>query len=156
VYGIHGGFHYKAFELNFLFQGVSNYSTMIGGTGIWETSFDGVFGALHANAWTQERYDNGEKISSPALSLAKTVNHEASDYYIYNRAYLRLKNLELAYTLPASLANAITAEKVRFVLSGQNLVTWDKMKSDDFGPEGGGYSAFPVYKVYNVGISVTF
>ena len=156
VYGIHGGLNYKAFELNFLFQGVSNYSTMIGGTGIWETSFDGVFGALHANAWTQERYENGEEITSPALSLAKTVNHEASDYYNYNRAYLRLKNLELAYTLPSSLANAITAEKVRFVLSGQNLITWDKMKSDDFGPEGGGYSTFPVYKVYNVGISVTF
>ncbi len=156
VYGIHGGLNYKAFELNFLFQGVSSYSKIMDGTGIWETSFDGVFGALHANAWTQERYANGQKISSPALSLTKTVNHEPSDYYNYNRAYLRLKNLELAYTLPAALASAITAEKVRFVLSGQNLITWDKMKSDDFGSEGGGYAAFPVYKVYNVGISVTF
>lgn len=51
-------------------------------------------------AWTQERYDNGEKITAPLLSLAQTVSHEPSDFIQYDRSYLRLKNLELAIAYP--------------------------------------------------------
>ena len=126
---------------------------------MWETDYDGVFGSLHSQAWTKERYESGATITSPALSLAKTVNHEASDYNIYNRSYLRLKNMEIGYTLPAGFSKAISTEKIRFLLSAQNLITWDKMKSKDFGPEfkeGSAYSSFPVYRVYNVGVSVIF
>ncbi|MCL4483258.1 MAG: hypothetical protein M1445_11750, partial [Bacteroidetes bacterium] len=89
------------------------------------------------------------------LNIAQSVNHQASDYYNYNRSYLRLKNLELAYTLPASMAQAISVAKVRFLLSGQNLITWDNMKSNDFGPEGS-YTTFPVYRVFNLGVNVSF
>lgn len=156
TYGISGGVTFKSFDLNFLFQGIGQYSSMIGGQGVWETDFDGVYGALHQNAWTEERFNNGELITSPALSLVKSVNHEANDYYKYNRSYIRLKNVELSYTLPKSLSKAISADKIKFLLSGQNLVTWDKMKSKDFGPEGGGYTSFPVYRVYNVGVNVVF
>lgn len=156
IYGISGGLTYKNFDLSLLFQGVGKYASMYVGAGVWETDYDGVFGELHRNAWTAERYASGAQITSPALSLAKTVNHEASDYYLYNRSYIRLKNAELSYTLPATLAKVIRAEKVRVLVSGQNLITWDKMKSGDFGPEGDGYLAFPVYRVYNAGISVIF
>ncbi|WP_214225965.1 SusC/RagA family TonB-linked outer membrane protein [Pedobacter sp. B4-66] len=156
TYGISGGVTFKSFDLSFLFQGVGQYSSVIGGQGVWETDFDGVYGALHKNAWTQDRYNNGQLITSPALSSVKSVSHEVNDYYKYNRSYIRLKNVELAYTLPTSLSKAISAEKVKFLLSGQNLITWDKMKSKDFGPEGGGYSSFPVYRVFNIGVNVVF
>jgi TonB-linked SusC/RagA family outer membrane protein len=156
TYAVSGGVRYKAFDLNFLFQGIGGFSSVYGGQGVYETDYDGVFGALHANAWTQERYDKHQAISYPALSLQKTVNHEANDFFSYNRSYIRLKNIELSYTLPASVARHITADKIRVLLSGQNLFTWHHMKSGDFGPEGGGYTSFPVYKVYNVGVSVGF
>ncbi|MCF0071861.1 SusC/RagA family TonB-linked outer membrane protein [Dyadobacter sp. CY261] len=156
IYGISAGVTYKNFDLSVLFQGVGNYSMMYGGTGVFETDYDGVFGDLHRNAWTPERYAAGGKITSPALSLARTVNHEASDYYLYDRSYVRLKNVELSYTLPLAMSKVIRADKVRLLVSGQNLITWDKMKSGDFGPEGAGYLAFPAYRVYNAGISMTF
>jgi TonB-linked SusC/RagA family outer membrane protein len=155
TYAVSGGLNYKSFGLSFLFQGIGDYSSIYEGTGVYETSYDGVFGALHANAWTEERYQNGEKITAPALSLAKTVSHEANDYYNYNRSFLRLKNAELTYTLPSRLTKVISANTAKVILSGQNLITWDNMKSDDFGPEGT-YSSFPVYRVYNIGVSVTF
>ncbi len=155
TYGISGGVTYKHFELNFLFQGVGKYSSIYGGQGVYETSYDGDFGALHRNAWTQARYDNGGKITYPALSLAQTVNHQPSNFFNYNRSYVRLKNLELTYTLPSSISNAISVGKIKFVLSGQNLITWDNMKSKDFGPEGS-YASFPVYRVYNIGVNVVF
>ena len=156
TYALVGNLQYKAFGLNFLFQGVSQYSSIITGDGVWETSFDGLFGALHQNAWTEERYANGSKITSPALSLAQSVNHVVSDYYQYNRSYIRLKDIELSYTLPAAISKVISTEKIRFVLSAQNLVTWDKMKSKDFGPEGANFTAFPVYRVYNAGVNIVF
>ena len=155
TYAFRGAIMYKQFDFSFLFQGIGEYSSMYSGQGVWETNYDGVFGALHQNAWTQERYNSGAKITSPALSLAQSVNHQASDYYNYNRSYLRLKNLELAYTLHASMAQAISVAKVRFLLSGQNLITWDNMKSNDFGPEGS-YTTFPVYRVFNLGVNVSF
>jgi len=155
TYAFRGGITYKQFDLSFLFQGVGNYSSMYSGQGVFETDYDGVFGALHQNAWTKERYESGAKITSPALSLAQSVNHQSSDYYNYDRSYLRLKNLELAYTLPSSLSQVISVEKVRFLLSGQNLITWDNMKSNNFGPEGS-YTAFPVYRVFNLGVNVVF
>lgn len=155
TYAFRGDITWKSFELSFLFQGVGKWTEVYSGAGVWETDYDGVFGALHKNAWTQERYNNGGKITSPALSLTRSVNHQTSNYYQYDRSYLRLKNVELAYTLPSSLLQSLSVDKVRFVLSGQNLVTWDNMKSDDFGPEGT-YSSFPVYRVFNLGVNVVF
>lgn len=155
IYGISGGVTYKSFELSLLFEGVGDYSTIYNGIGVYETSYDGVFGSLHGNAWTQARYNSGDIITYPALSLAKTVNHEANDFFSYDRSYLRLKNVQLSYNLPASLAKFISAERIEIVLRGQNLITWDKMKSDDFGPENT-YSSFPVYRVYSFGLSVVF
>ncbi|WP_051664072.1 SusC/RagA family TonB-linked outer membrane protein [Dyadobacter crusticola] len=158
IYSLSAGFTYKNLDLSFLFQGVGKYATVETGslTGIWETEYDGVFGSLHRNAWTPERYANGEGITAPALSLAKSVNHETSDYYLDNRSYLRLKNVEIGYTLPTSISRYILAEKIRILVSGQNLITWDKMRSKDYGPEGGGFAGFPVYRVFNAGISVIF
>ncbi len=155
IYGVSGGMNFKSFDLNFLFQGLGEYSSIYGGFGVYETDYDGVFGALHRNAWTQERYENGELITAPALSTQTTVNRQANDYYSYDRSYLRLKNVELGFTLPETATRAISAQKIRFLLSGQNLITWDNMPSDDFGPEGG-YASFPVYRVYNLGLNIVF
>jgi len=155
TYAFTGGITYKQFDLSFMFQGVGQYSSIYNGQGVFETSYDGDFGALHQDAWTKARYDNGGKITYPALSLVQSVNHQPSNFFNYNRSYVRLKNLELGYTLPLSISKAISVSKVRFILSGQNLITWDKMKSEDFGPEGS-YTSFPVYRVYNVGVKVVF
>jgi len=155
TYALRGSATYKSFDLSLIFQGVGKYSTIYSGQGVYETDYDGVFGSLHKNAWTPERYSTGAKITAPALSLAQTVNQQSSNYYNYDRSYLRLKNLQLAYTLPASIAKSISVARVRVLLSGQNLITWDKMKSKDFGPEGS-YTTFPVYRVYNLGVNVSF
>ncbi|MCD2425063.1 SusC/RagA family TonB-linked outer membrane protein [Niabella pedocola] len=156
MYAFNGAVNFRSFELNLLFQGTGTYTTIENGMGVYETSNDGVFGSLHRNAWTAERYQNGELITAPALSLTASSSHQGSDYYTTNRAYLRLKNAELSYVLPSRAARFIGAQHIRLLVSGQNLITWDQMRSDDYGPEGGGFSGFPVYRVYNMGVKVTF
>ncbi|WP_423738204.1 SusC/RagA family TonB-linked outer membrane protein [Chitinophaga caseinilytica] len=155
-YAINGGVKFRSVELNFLFQGTGQYATSYSGLGVRETEFDGVYGSLHRNAWTAERFAAGEPISYPALSMVKTVNHETNTFYFYDRSYLRLKNAEIAWTLPESVARRLAAQKVKVMLSGQNLLTWDKLPTSDFGPESGGYGSFPVYKVYNAGVQLQF
>ncbi|MGO1786222.1 MAG: SusC/RagA family TonB-linked outer membrane protein [Sphingobacterium sp.] len=155
VYSFAGGFKYGNFDMHVLFQGVGQYASIMTGAGIWETHNGGMFTALHQKAWTEDRFAAGEEISWPALSTEKSVNHEASDFVNFNRSYLRLKNLEMSYSLQSDGLKRWGVDGLRFILSGQNLLTWDKMKSKDFGPEGAGYLSFPVYRVFSFGLGLT-
>lgn len=154
-YGISGGFQYKNFELSFLFQGVGKYSSIMNGIGVYETSYEGVFGSNHLKAWTQDRWNSDEEILYPALSTTTSTNHQASDFFLYDRSYLRLKNLEVSYSLPERFKKVLHAKDLKIVLSGQNLFTIDNMKSDDFGPEGS-YADFPTYRMYSIGVKAQF
>lgn len=155
AYAFGGGFHFKNFDVHLLFQGVGQYAQLMSGDGIWETAQGGMFTALHQNAWTAERYASGAQINWPALSTAKSVNHELSDFVNFDRAYLRLKNLEISYRIQAEGLQRLGIGELRVIASGQNLLTWDNMKTNDFGPEGGGYLSFPVYRVYSFGLGMS-
>ncbi len=155
-YSISAGFNWKGLELNLLFQGVGKVSRTMSGIGVFENSYQGVFNDIHMNAWTAERWNNGERIDYPALSLGESTNHVANSFFIWDASYFRLKNAELAYTLPANISKKIRAEKIRISLSGQNLLTFDKMKSKHIDPETGAMNVFQPYRVYNIGLNLTF
>lgn len=98
----------------------------------------------------------GKKIEYPALSLNESTNHVANSFFVWNASYLRLKNMEIAYTLPKHISKKVCAENIRFSLSGQNLLTFDKMRSKYIDPEIGTMGDFQPYRVYNIGVSLTF
>jgi TonB-linked SusC/RagA family outer membrane protein len=151
-YAFHGSIRYKNFDLNFMFQGIADYWTNGMSIGRREDQFEGIYSEWHKTAWTAERFANGETITYPALSAVKNSNHETSDFWLEDRSYLRLKNLEIGYTF--KVFNGI-----RLYLSGHNLLTWDKLEHDLFGPEGhysGGLEGIPQYRLYNVGVNVKF
>lgn len=148
-YAFNGGFKYKNLDMNVLFQGIADYWAVDMSLGRTEYSFEGVYSEWHKTAWTAERFANGEKITYPALSAKKNSNHESSNFFLEDKSYLRLKNLEIGYTF----TNIFHGMRVYF--SGQNLFTWDKLKHDLYGPEGG-LDAIPVYRLYNVGMSINF
>lgn len=155
-YSVSGGLTYKQFEFSFLFQGAAKASTAISGIGAYENYYQGVFNDIHLNAWTPARYANGEEISYPALSLNETTSHKANSYFIMDRSYIRLKNIELAYTLPLKTSKAVFAEKIRFSLAAQNLFTIDNMQSGYIDPEVASMGGFQPYRVYNIGVSLLF
>jgi TonB-linked SusC/RagA family outer membrane protein len=150
-------FHAKAvvgdFDLGVLFQGIGDYYVI--DMGRTEYGFEGMYSEWHKNAWTAERYAAGEKITYPALATKVNSNHEASSFFLENKSYLRLKNVEIGYTFPVRIAKIIKAEKIRLALSGQNLLTWHRQTSKEYGPEGD-YLSIPVYRLYNIGLSVQF
>jgi TonB-linked SusC/RagA family outer membrane protein len=150
------GFTYKGFELSALFQGTARSSVLIDGVGAAESMYEGYFTDIHMNAWTPERYANGETISYPALSLSTSTSHAFNEFFIMNASYVRLRNLEVAYTLPSSVSKLIAAQNIRIALNAQNLFTIDNMKTKYMDPETARMDFFQPYRVYNIGISMNF
>ena len=151
-----GGFQWKNWEFSFLLHGVNKSSQFLSGIGAYENQGKGIFTDMHLQAWTPERYASGEEITFPALSLSPSTNHVANDFFLSDRSYLRLRNVELAYNLPQQLSKKIKAENIRVALNVQNLLTLDNMNSKYIDPEIGSMNTFQPYRVFNIGISANF
>lgn len=153
---LNAGLTYRGVELSLLFQGAAQSSVTVSGVGAYENVFQGVFNDIHQQAWTPERYAAGEETTYPALSLTTSTNHTGNSFFVMDAAYLRLRNVELAYTLPATLSRKIASEKIRLAFNAQNLFTIDRMRSKYIDPETGMMDVFQPYRVYNIGISLQF
>lgn len=157
-YSFGGGFTWKSLEFNIMFQGVGRYAERNQSDWRLGTKLYGIYNTLLEGAWTAERYAAGEKITSPRMSEKTTSSTaQANTFFLEDRAYVRLKNVEIAYTLPLKVSRKISSDKIRFSLSGQNLVTWSRSKSDDYGPDkNANYYTIPQFRVYNIGVSLLF
>src|SRR5690606_6380830 len=155
-YGLTLSFNYKGIGLMAFFQGLGRYSQTYGNQGVWEYIVRGTYFGYHKTAWTRERYENGEGITYPALSTLSNTNHVANDFFIMNKAFTRLRNAEISYTLPKSWLDSMRIKDFRIYLSGQNLFTWDKLRMDHLDPENTNSIGYPVTKSVNVGINMTF
>ncbi|MCJ8209736.1 TonB-dependent receptor [Mucilaginibacter sp. RS28] len=94
----------------------------------------------------------------PRPTFGTGKNHAVQTRYLQNAAYLRLKNLQIGYTIPASITKRIAISKLRFFASGENLVTWTKL-AKMFDPEMLDYNwvgnPYPLSKVVSFGLSAT-
>lgn len=156
TYGFGASAKYRQIDFSCQFQGVGKVSQYYSGVGINELGLTGFYTGYHLNAWTPERYANGEKITYPALSTVKSVSHEANDFFIMDRSFLRLKNIEIGYSLSKKVLKKLGMTKVRAYVSGTNLFTWDNMKTNTIDPEQKTYNQYPVTKMYTVGLNVGF
>ncbi len=152
-YGASISVRFKDLDFSVMFQGAANRSYYLNGTGIWETSN---FNEWHKQAWSQERYDAGEKITYPRLDPGSTASKLPSDFWYANGDYIRLKNAEIGYSLPLKLAEKIGATRVRLYANALNLLTWDKFPVKYYDPELSSNLTYPIFKAYNVGINVSF
>ncbi len=156
AYGLTLSIQYKAFDFSTFFQGVGKYSSNYAQQGVYEYIIRGTYFGYHKSAWTPERYASGVEITYPALSTHSTTNHVANDFFIMNRSFVRLKNIEMAYTLPDRALKAVGVQKMRIFVSGQNLFTWDHLRLNHLDPENNNSIGYPVTKMVNFGLNVSF
>jgi TonB-linked SusC/RagA family outer membrane protein len=151
-YGLNAQITYKGFDLSVFVNGMQNGNSYMSGFGNWSNRDN--FTEYMKNAWTA---DNPTSDAYPRLGN-NTTNYIKSDYWIKDASYIRLRNVELGFTLPQSISNKINAGAIRFYVNGLNLMTWDNLPNDDFDPELVSFSTtgYPIAKAYNFGVSVKF
>ncbi|HEY9561283.1 MAG TPA: TonB-dependent receptor [Anseongella sp.] len=156
VFGLSLSLGWKGFDFSAFFQGVGRYSSNYGSQGVYEYTIQGTYFDYHKQAWTKERYENGEEITYPALSTHSTTNHTANDFFIMNRSYIRLRNLEVAYTFSGDVLTRFGVRSLRIHAGGQNLFTWDKLRMGHLDPENNDPIGYPVTKMMTFGINASF
>lgn len=92
----------------------------------------------------------------PRLKYTDNIDNVASTFWFYNASYIRLKNLQIGYTLPQRLMGKVKAyiTRARFFISGENLITITQFPGPD--PEIGTSVAYPTMKQYAFGTTLTF
>ena len=90
------------------------------------------------------------------MSVNAVANNEkASTWWLRDGSFLRLKSVELGYSLPEKLLGKMNIEKARFYASGTNLLVFSKFKLWD--PEMGGRGlGYPPQRIINVGLNFNF
>lgn len=147
---------YKGFDIQALFQG--NY----GRTDLWLDD-------LNTNTIPQDRYafqqfhwNDTWSLDNRSASLPRIVtgnqgsrNREESTFYAYNTNYLRLKNLQIGYSIPERYMQKIGFNRARIYLSGENILTMTPWKGiDPEKPHGNDF--YPLVKTYSVGLNIEF
>ena len=153
IYGFNLGFEFKGFDLNAVFQGVADLDRIFNSNGQLPMTDD----RNNALSYWIDRWTPSNP-SDKLPRLGGVNNQQFSTFYIQDVSYLRLRNLELGYTLPVRLSKKAGLNKFRVFVSGQNLLTFTKL--EHFDPEratGGATDRLtPLYKVFTTGVNLKF
>jgi len=146
-----GLIEYKGFDLNAMFQGVNGVDRLIAGNGNLPMP-DNRSNVLTywLDRWTPEK---------PSANLPRVggINNQiVSSFYVQDVSYLRLKSIELGYSLPKDVLHKMNLSKLRLFVGAQNLFTFTGL--ENFDPEGGSGSQSnrnaPLYKTITFGLNL--
>ena len=159
--GFGGSLYWKGFDFSFLFQGAFGASTYL--TSGWyfqpfqadrEPKYMGNVLTNFLDRWTEENPD--PYAFSPRLYMGQNVNnYVSSTWWVRNSDYLRLKNLELGYTLPRKTLDKMRIDNLRFYVSAQNVYTFSKFAREFWDPEVSADS-YPIQATVFLGVNLTF
>lgn len=161
LYGFGASLNYKNFDFSFLMQGA------IGGTSYlsagWyfypfqaerDPKLMGNLISKFSDRWTEQ--NPNPHAFAPRLYMGNDVNnYKTSTWWVRDCNYLRLKNIELGYTLPKRWMQKARIQNARIYVSGVNLYTFSKFAKDFWDPEVGA-DAYPIQATIFFGINLTF
>lgn len=161
VLGLGASLAWKGFDFSFLMQGSFGATTYL--TSGWyfqpfqaerDPKLMGNLITKFRDRWTEDNPD--PYAFSPRLYMGQNVNnYKASTWWVRNSDYMRLKNLEVGYTLPQKTLEKMKLENLRFYVSAQNLFTLSKFKKEFWDPEVGA-DAYPIQATVFLGVNLTF
>lgn len=156
-YGVNTNWTYKQFDLTLDFQGVAGVQV-----------YNANLGLRYGNEnFTKDFYDKrwhgeGTSNSYPSANIGGGDNYRPNSFFVEDGSYFRVRNMQLGYTLPASLTDRWKVKKLRVYLNAQNAFNFFKYRG--FTPEIGGSAinqgidtnVYPLYATYNFGVNLTF
>ncbi|MCW3804500.1 SusC/RagA family TonB-linked outer membrane protein [Plebeiibacterium marinum] len=158
IYGFGASIRYKSVDFGFFFQGAANMTNMLTGSYLIPGSGGGGVGNIYDNVddrWTPESAN--QDVFWPRLSATESSNNsQASTWWLKDSKYLRLKNLELGYTIPKKWRDKAFISNARIYYRGTNLLTFAAF--DLWDPELGSSNgfAYPTSKTHTIGVELTF
>jgi len=157
TYGVNTNFSYKNFDLTLDIQGVA-------GVDVFNANLSNRFGNEN---YTKDFFNNrwtgaGSSNTYASASLASGLNNAPNSFYVESGDYIRLRNIQLGYSLPNSIVSKWKMQKLRVFVNAQNAANFFGYKG--FSPEVGGTptnagidtNVYPLYATYNFGVNLTF
>lgn len=156
-YGFGMGAKFKGIDFNVLFTGQNGSMMGLTGESVWEFHDNGTVREHHLGRFNPEDPSTQANATYPRLSLSNKANNQrGSTYWLTDAKMVRLKTMEIGYTLPKKLAEKIRLDNVRIYGSGYNLFSWSSTDLVDPEARSGHYVVYPIQRIINAGISVTF
>ncbi len=155
IYGFGFSAGYKGFDASIFFQGLANESFWI--NPVTTAPFQGQTQLLKVYADSHWSEDNQDMYALwPRLSPNLNQNNiQSSTWFMRDGSFLRLKQLELGYTVPGQWQKQMHINQLRFYFSGTNLLLFSKFKLWDVEMAGNGLG-YPIQRVLNFGVNLTF
>lgn len=152
-FGLNGSVSWKGIDLTFVLQGAA------GRKDYWiniynNVNFNNSRYASTWNHWTEPWSVENRGGAWPRLGGAG-ANRELTTFWLDDLTYLRLKNLQIGYTIPETLLSKVHVKKLRLFASAENLKTFTKFRGLDPEKRGNASDAYPLNKSYSVGINVS-
>lgn len=171
--GFMAGFKWKSFDFNMFWQGIGSYpfipdrgSEFYWGHLHYPNSAILLEDSRHLDYWRPANETNflGPNTDAfqpkPYFSSERNKNFQTQTRFIDNARYLRLKNLQIGFTLPHNIVEKTFIDHLRVYFSGENLLTFQSMDKV-FEPEnmvasGSFMRTYPITQMYSLGLNVTF
>lgn len=158
TFGLSFNAAYKGFDLNLFLQGVAGVKGMLDGFAGWAFWSEGA-----VQAWQMEgAFDPENPVRYPAypriqnLGNAIGVNTQTSDFWVRNASYLRIKNIQLGYTLPKQLLSKTFISSIRIYAATENPYTFHSYP-EGWDPEiNTGGQFYPVLRNFTFGLNLKF
>jgi TonB-linked SusC/RagA family outer membrane protein len=156
TYGLNFNAGWKSFDLSMMWQGTI-------GNDVFDATRRTDISSTNLPSWMLNRW-TGEGTSDkyPRFALGDNANWQSSDLYVYDGSYLRLKNIQLGYTLPQQLTKKIFVSSLRLYVAAENLLTFTRYHGFDPEISSGGTSlgidrgVYPQAKSFTVGANLSF
>lgn len=157
IYGFGISAQWKGFDFNVLFQGVGESSFFINGFTVYpfsQGSWGNILTDVVDNYWSLGKNED-VNAKYPRLTYGNNSNNNrASTYWLRDGSYLRLKNLEIGYTLPKAFVSSMHIQNVRFYFMATNLLTFSEF--DLWDPELGSSNGqqYPLSRTFTLGMTI--
>lgn len=155
IFGLNVGLEYKGFDFSMNWTGATNVSRLL------DEDFTRPFntGDAPLMKWmVEERWEeNGQSAKFPRFTLVNRMhNSQVSNFWVRDASYLRLKNVEVGYTVNADILKKLGIVKLRVFANGYNLLTLDHLGFIDPESKIGNKNKYPNTRIYNFGVNVNF
>jgi hypothetical protein len=169
TFGFTYSLNWKGFDFSLFAQGVGKRDMMIRGELMepFHANYSYVIFKHQLDFWTPTNTEaKYPRLSASGSASSQNNFRQASDMYMLNGAYLRLKNITLGYTLPKAWTAKVGVDKLRVYVTGQNLLTFSHNsfidpETSEFNnqmSQGGANSArnYPTLRYYGFGLDIEF